>query len=192
LQPAIAEDAADTAREVSTDLQQAARDAASEAKRVSAELSADLKQAAASTQRAVKEQASEFAADVGHELGHAAEEQKLRGVEAMQGFAHAIATAADELQGQSPTVARYVRDAAQHVEGLSNNLRGRSVTDLMHAASDLARAQPAVFIAGAVAAGFALTRFLKSSASHEASSASPGARRSTQQAATGGAAPGSY
>jgi hypothetical protein len=60
-------------------------------------------------------------------------------------------------------VARHIREAAKSVEGLSNNLRNRSVDELMHAASDLARSRPGVFIAGAVAAGFALSRFLKSS-----------------------------
>jgi hypothetical protein len=87
----------------------------------------------------------------------------------MQGFARAITTAAGELEGQSPMVARYVRDVGKQVEVLSQNLRGRSITDLMGAASDLARAQPVVFIAGAVAAGFALSRFLKSSASRSSS-----------------------
>jgi hypothetical protein len=147
---------------------------ASEATRASAAISSDLQQAAQSAGRAAKEQASEFAADVGHELSQTAEEQKIRGVEAMQGFARAITTAAGELEGQSPTVARYVRDAGQQVEALSSNLRGRSVTELMHAASDLARSQPAVFIAGAVAAGFTLSRFLKSSANRNGGQAQPG------------------
>jgi len=114
----------------------------------------------------VKEQATEIASAVGDELRATAEDQKLRGVEAMQGFVRAINSAAGELESQSPMVARYVRDAAQTMDGLSKNIRGRSATELMQAASDLARSQPAVFFAGAVAAGFALSRFLKSSASH--------------------------
>jgi hypothetical protein len=169
LQPSLMEDAADTARSVTEDVKETARGMASDAARTSAALSADLKQAAQSAQRAVKEQASEFAADVGEELSHTAEEQKVRGVEAMQGFARAITTAAGELEGQSPMVARYVRAAGRQVEVLSQNLRGRSITDLMGAASDLARSQPVVFLAGAVAAGFALSRFLKSSASRSSS-----------------------
>jgi hypothetical protein len=163
LQPVI-EDAATAARSMTENVKETARSVASDTARTSAELGSDLKQAARSAQRAAKEQAANFAADVGHELGQTAEEQKVRGVEAMQGFVRAINSAAVELDGQSPMVARYVRDAAHHVEALSNNIRGKSVTELMHAASDLARSQPAVFIAGAVASGFALSRFLKSSA----------------------------
>jgi hypothetical protein len=141
-----------------------ARNLASEATSVAQSLSSDLQQAVKSTTRAVKAQASELGADVGHELSQVAEAQKIRGVEAMQGFARVVDSAAAELAQQSPTVARYVRDAAKQVDGLSNNIRGRSVSELMHAATDLARSQPALFFAGALAAGFALSRFLKSSA----------------------------
>ena len=146
------------------DAAQVARDLAAEAKNATASLSSDLQQTAKATTRAVKEQAAEFAADVGHEFSAIADEQKVRGVEAMQGFARAITSAATELEGQSPAVAGYVRDAAKQLDGFSNNIRGRSVTELMQSATDLARSQPAVFFAGAMAAGFALSRFLKSSA----------------------------
>jgi hypothetical protein len=129
-----------------------------------ASLTADVKDAAQSLRRAATGQATEFASDVGHELKQTAEQQKTRGIDALKGFAHAIETAAGELQSQSPGVARHIREAAKSVEGLSNNLRNRSVDELMHAASDLARSQPGVFVAGAVAAGFALSRFFKSSA----------------------------
>jgi hypothetical protein len=60
-----------------------------------------------------------------------------------------------------------VRDAAEKVEGLSGNISSRDVTQLLKATSDLARAQPLLFLGGAVAAGFALSRFLKSSARNE-------------------------
>ena len=143
---------------------QAAGAFASAAADAATSLSSDLKQTAKAASRAAQAQTSAFAADIGHELGKAAEQQKARGAEAMQGFARAISSAAGELDDQSPTVARYVRDAAKQVDSLSSNIRGRSVTELMQAATDLARSQPAVFFAGAMAAGFALSRFLKSSA----------------------------
>ena len=166
LQPSVVNETTDDARSVINDAKKTMRTLASEAGGAAASLSSDLKQAAQATKRAVKEQASEFAADFGHELGVTAEAEKIRGVDAMQGLARAIGTAATELQAQSPSVARYVRDAAQRVEGLSSNIRGRSVAELVQATSDLAKSQPTVFFAGAVAAGFALSRFLKSSASH--------------------------
>jgi hypothetical protein len=139
---------------------------------VAASLTKDVKEAAKTATRAVKEQASDFAADIGHELSKTAEDQKARGVEAIQGFVHAINTAATELENQSPLVARYVRDAAEKVEGLSGNISSRDVKQLFKATSDLARAQPLLFLGGAVAAGFALSRFLKSSARNGESSES--------------------
>jgi hypothetical protein len=127
-------------------------------------LTADVKGTAKTAKRAVTQQAAELAADVGHELGNAAEQQKARGVEAMQGFARAVDAAAGELQAQSPLVAGYAREAAQKVRSFSDNLGRRNVNELVRAASDLARSQPAWFFGGAIAAGFALSRFLKSSA----------------------------
>jgi hypothetical protein len=131
---------------------------------VAASLTKDMKEAAKTTTRAVKQQASDFATDIGHELSKTVEDQKMRGVEAIQGFTRAINTAADQLESQSPLVARYVRDAVEKVEGLSENISSRNVQELLKATSDLARAQPLLFLGGAVAAGFALSRFLKSSA----------------------------
>ena len=171
LQPSISQ----IARAAPEAVKQTARDASEAVTSAAASLTSDVKEAAQSFQRAAKGQATEFAADVGHELKETAEQQKTRGVDALKGFAHAIETAAGELESQSPGVARHIRNAARSVEGLSNNLRSRNVDELMHAASDLARSQPAVFIAGAVAAGFVLSRFLKSSASDD--SAGPSASR---------------
>jgi hypothetical protein len=167
LQPSLMDDPAEAARNLAAQATSAAQS-----------LSSDFQDAVKATTRAVQAQASEFGADVGHELSQVAEAQKIRGVEAMQGLARTANRAANELAQQSPTVARYVRDAAKQVEDLSSNIRGRSVTDLMHAATDLARSQPAVFFAGALAAGFALSRFLKSSAAEaEAMAADDSARQ---------------
>jgi hypothetical protein len=80
----------------------------------------------------------------------------------MQGFAKAARGAADEMEEQSPTVARYVRRAAASVEELSGTVRSRSMNDLVAAATDTARARPLTFFVGAMAAGFAIARFLKS------------------------------
>ena len=81
----------------------------------------------------------------------------------MHRLARAIRTAAQELDDGSPEIARQVRAAAGSVQSLSSNLHGKSIGDLFTAASDFARNQPAAFFAGAVIAGFAFSRFLKSS-----------------------------
>ena len=192
LQPSISQDAAQIARAAPEAVKQTARDASEAVTSAAVSLTSDVKEAAQSFQRAAKGQATEFAADVGHELKETAEQQKTRGVDALKGFAHAIETAAGELESQSPGVARHIRNAARSVEGLSNNLRSRNVDELMHAASDLARSQPAVFIAGAVAAGFVLSRFLKSSASDDSAGPSASLPSTTASPATASAKPESY
>lgn len=124
----------------------------------------DLKAAATTMARAVKDQAADFASGVGQELSKTAESQKTKGVETIHGFARAITSAADELEDQSPGVARSIRMAAEKVESFSNNLNGRSVDELLKASADFAKSQPFLFVGMSVAAGFALARFLKSSA----------------------------
>jgi len=107
-------------------------------------------------------QAKSLAANVAQELGNSAELGVGKGADAIDGVAKAIRTAADELDRTSPTIARSVRSAAGQLETFTDNIRGKSVGDLMNAAKDLARSQPTYFIAGAVIAGIAISRFIKS------------------------------
>jgi hypothetical protein len=122
----------------------------------------EAKETARATGIALASQASELAGNIGGELTETAEEQKSRGADAMRGFAKAVHGAANELDSQSPAMARHIRSAAESVEGLSDTIRSRSVSDLIATASDTARTRPAAFFIGAVAAGFALSRFFKS------------------------------
>jgi len=121
------------------------------------------KEALSATVSAVAAQASALTSNITDELAQTAEAQKERGAAAMHRFAKAVRIAADELGDGSPEIARQVRAAAGSVDSLSDNLHGKSIGDLFTAASDFARRQPATFFAGAVIAGFALSRFLKSS-----------------------------
>lgn len=132
-----------------------------------APLASEVAETARSAGRAVREQAAALVSDVGHELGKSVEDQKSRGVEAVRALAAAVNTAARELEQQSPEVARYVRNAADSLQSLSGNIEGRDINELIRNASDFAKSRPTLFFAGAVAAGFAMSRFLKSSARHE-------------------------
>lgn len=131
------------------------------------ELLGRVQDTARATAKAVSAQTSELADHIGNELAEAADEQRTRGADAIRGLAKAAMGAANELDGQSPSVARYIRKAAESVEGLSNTLRARSAKDLVSSASETARTHPGAFFIGAVAAGFALSRFIKSSAAPE-------------------------
>lgn len=59
----------------------------------------------------------------------------------------------------------YLADMAESMSGLAGNLRGKSAEQLLHDAANLARSNPTLFIAGSVALGFGLSRFLKAGTS---------------------------
>ena len=122
---------------------------------------------------AVTSQARALAGNVTEELSASAGAGVTKGADAMQALARAMESAAAELESQSPQIASRVRGVADRVDGFSNNIRGRSLGELLTAAQDLARSQPTAFIAGAVVAGFALSRFIKSSAATQQPASRP-------------------
>jgi hypothetical protein len=94
----------------------------------------------------------------------AAEQQKQASADRIGGFARAAHTAADQLENEMPLAAGYVRDAAGGIERMSEAVRNRSVDELLAGVGNFARTQPAAFLGAMVVAGFALSRFLKSTA----------------------------
>jgi hypothetical protein len=95
-----------------------------------------------------------------------AEQQKEAGADQIGGIARAVHGAAREIEDKMPQAASFVHDAATRLEGAAASLRDRSVDDVFRSFNNVARSQPAAFFGGAVLAGFALSRFLKSSAEH--------------------------
>jgi ABC-type transporter Mla subunit MlaD len=92
-----------------------------------------------------------------------AHQQKDVGADKLGEVAGAVHGAARTLESGMPQVANYVHEAASQLEDVAKTLRHRSVDDLIEEIGSFARAQPAIFFGGAMLAGFALTRFLKSS-----------------------------
>ncbi len=95
------------------------------------------------------------------------DQQKATGAEQISDVADTMKSAANDLQGKMPLAADYVEDVAERLDAVASTLRERSVDEMVGKVRDFARKQPAVFFAGAVATGFALSRFLKSSASNQ-------------------------
>jgi hypothetical protein len=93
-----------------------------------------------------------------------AEQQKQAGADQIGGVARAVHGAAREIEQKMPQAAGLIHDAATRLEGAAASLRDRSVDDLLRSLNDFARSQPAAFFGSVVLAGFALSRFLKSSA----------------------------
>jgi hypothetical protein len=116
--------------------------------------------------RDIKQQAREMA-DQTKERGKAMLEQQ-RGAAAGQvdSVAHAFRTAAEQLQREGQGTGNYVGMVADQLESAARQLREKNLDEIMHGVQDLARRSPATFIAGSVAVGFLLSRFLKSSSQH--------------------------
>jgi hypothetical protein len=75
--------------------------------------------------------------------------------------------AADAMRNENDPagLSNYVADIAGSLGKFADSLRGKSAEDLFHEANRLARENPALFIAGSVAVGFGLTRFMRASTS---------------------------
>jgi len=83
------------------------------------------------------------------------------GVDTIASVAQAVQGAADKLDAEAPQIADFVREAAQTVERLSNDLRERSLGEIAASVSNFAREEPVAFFGGAVLAGFVLARLTK-------------------------------
>jgi hypothetical protein len=117
---------------------------------------------------AVVEQAQAAAGQVTEQAKQQAasqlETQKERTVDSLVTVAQALRQTGQHLhEQQQGAIATYVEQAAERVEGLTNHLRSRDVTQLLGDTEDLARHKPGLFLGAAVALGFVGARFLMSS-----------------------------
>lgn len=105
--------------------------------------------------------------DLREEIGRVAEGRKEAGAARLDDIANAVHGAALELEKEMPRGAKYVHGAAAKLEAAAQKLRTQNADELMSGLGKLARSQPATFFGGAVLAGFAISRFLKSSGTSE-------------------------
>jgi hypothetical protein len=131
-------------------------------------------------------QAAETAKAEARRIAH---QQKEAGADRLGEVAGAVHGAARSLEAGMPQMASYVHDAAVRLEDAAQTLRLRNVDDIVSEISRFARTQPALFFGGAMLAGFALARFLKSSA--PGSSSAPSSSASSSSSARSGAGTGS-
>ncbi len=131
----------------------------------------------------MKEQAKDAAREVGAQAGTASaaaqrqvgrlgeqmrdaaasllDEQKGRMAAAVQGLADMLRRTADTLERENnATAAHYADRAAAQIDRLSETVRSRPFGEMVTGAEAFARRQPALFIGGAVAAGFVIGRLL--------------------------------
>jgi len=123
--------------------------------------SKDASQATQQTQHGARELASKAQAQARSML----DEQMQAAAGQVEGFAKALRKTSEQLDAQDQAAAaRYVERTAEGLDSFSNTLRDQDLDSLTTQVQDYAKRQPAVFLGGAIAAGFLVARFLKSSA----------------------------
>ena len=127
--------------------------ASSSFKAQASQAASDAKGAAAS----IAEQARSRLAEI-------VDQQKTAGASRVAGVAQAAQTAAKDLDSTNPELARLVRSAAESVDRIAEDIRGREIGDVLETLASFGRRQPVAFFGGAVLAGFLLSRFFKSDA----------------------------
>lgn len=113
--------------------------------------------------------ASALASEAQHKATGMMQQQIEMGADYVRMVSQTAHTAARELEGKAPELARLVHDVADRADSFANDLRRRQVNEMFDVAWDFARSNPRMFLGGAIAAGFLLSRFAKSSAEHTAS-----------------------
>jgi gas vesicle protein len=108
--------------------------------------------------------AKDVTSQASDKLKQTVDDQKNAGAEFIGSVADRMRRAAREFDTELPIAGSYIRKAAAQVEGVSDSLRSGNFTDLVRGAQSFARRQPTAFLGISVLAGFAIVRFLKSSA----------------------------
>lgn len=143
---------------------QDAKEVAGQARQVAGDTVDTLKDKASGLAGEARAQGEELLGTARERAESLAEEGKAAGAEKASVLADAIRNAARDLEGASPEIANHVRSAADSVQGIAAALRDRSAGQLFEDVTDFARRQPTAFFGVAALAGFALARFMKSSA----------------------------
>jgi hypothetical protein len=93
------------------------------------------------------------------------DEAKAEVADRAERIADAVETTAEELGSDGDdTISEYGRSLATLVRRLAGGLRERDIDDFAQELSGFARRNPGLFLAGSVALGFGISRFLKATA----------------------------
>jgi ElaB/YqjD/DUF883 family membrane-anchored ribosome-binding protein len=108
-----------------------------------------------------RQTASSLAADANQKAKGFLNQRMAGGADLASHIADSAKCAADSLDEKAPQLADLVRGAADKVAEFSQDIRGKSVDQLLRDASDYTRHRPAVVFGLASLAGFLLLRVIK-------------------------------
>jgi len=121
-----------------------------------------LSDAAQQAMGEAKKSASSLAAAASERAKDAVQERISGGADMLGHVAAAVRAAARELDPNAPQLAGFAREAAGRIDDFSQDVRDKSVEELLETSSEFARRQPAVLFGAAAACGFLLFRLIKS------------------------------
>ncbi|HVI33807.1 hypothetical protein [Phenylobacterium sp.] len=112
----------------------------------------------------MRDEAAHFASQAQQKAAGEIERRKATASQTLGQFATAIRKAGDELaEGDQSVAGRFVGQAADGLENFARTLSERRPEELLDSVRDFSRRNPTAFVAGAVLAGLAIGRFLRSS-----------------------------
>ena len=121
-----------------------------------------------------KDSVKSMASGAGDKANNVFEDQKAVGAKKIKGISGAIRRAADELQGELPPAATYIRRAADEIDSMTDAFQRRDVRQILSDVQGFAKRQPAAFLGATVLGGFAVMRLLRTpTTTHETTNAQP-------------------
>lgn len=169
------EQAGNHARKAAEDLRAAAR----EARDAAGDAAGTVREEVAATTETLKREGGQLLDDARKRAEDMAQEGVRAGADRAGGIARAVHRAAEEIEHDSPALARTIHEAAGALDGMAQRLREQSPGQMLHGAEDFARRQPLAFFGVAALAGFAVARFARSSSPRGSGPARHGRMRDT-------------
>lgn len=114
--------------------------------------------------RKAKDDALEAVEPMKEQAAELAEQQKKSSATRLQSLAEAVHGAADQVGKEQPKAAEVIHKGAIQIEKASRALKDNTLEDLARMANKAAHDRPIAFIVGSMAAGFAISRFLRATA----------------------------
>jgi hypothetical protein len=118
---------------------------------------------AETTTAGAKEAVSSLASDVSDGFKKSVEDHKKSGAEAIASVARSARETAQGFQDQAPQLAGAISDTATAIEKMSNDLKDRTVGEIVDSMSGFAQRRPLAFLGCGVLAGLVIARILSSS-----------------------------
>jgi hypothetical protein len=152
----------DTTASMRPDLKDRAKEVMHDAKAKASDLGDETARMAKENADKLGEAARDFASHAKERVETEVSERKSLSADYIRSIAQATAQASAAFDAELPQAARYIRQASDQLQGVSDTVRERDVREIVTDVQDFARRQPTLFFGGAMLLGFAALRFLKS------------------------------